>query len=88
MLVPFVAMGAVEKVKMKSFLDFVDLVLPFFIPVRPESSGRALWLRDLDSTKDFFEFLITPFLAFPQGGRNKTFPPWGKMKGGKKFQRR
>jgi hypothetical protein len=29
-------------------------------------------------------FISTPILAFPQGGRNKTFPPWGKMKGGKK----
>jgi hypothetical protein len=27
----------------------------------------------------------TPFPSFPHGGRSiKTFPPWGKMKGGKK----
>jgi hypothetical protein len=27
---------------------------------------------------------VTPFPTFPQGGRRiKTFPPWGKMKGGK-----
>jgi hypothetical protein len=27
----------------------------------------------------------TPFPPFPQRGRSsKTFPPWGKMKGGKK----
>jgi hypothetical protein len=26
----------------------------------------------------------TPILAFPQGGRDKTFPSWGKMKGGEK----
>jgi hypothetical protein len=26
----------------------------------------------------------TPFPTFPRGGRrSKTFPPWGKMKGGK-----
>jgi hypothetical protein len=31
----------------------------------------------------FFISISTPILAFPQGGRNKTFPPWGKMKGGK-----
>jgi len=37
----------------------------------------------------FFLILKTPILApakagqaFSQGGRNKTFPPWGKMKGG------
>jgi hypothetical protein len=29
-------------------------------------------------------FIKTPFPAFPQGGRcNQSFPPWGKMKGGK-----
>jgi hypothetical protein len=29
-------------------------------------------------------FLFTPFPTFPQGGRSiKTFPLWGKMKGGK-----
>jgi len=27
--------------------------------------------------------ISTPILAFPQGGRDKTFPPWRKMKGGK-----
>jgi hypothetical protein len=31
-----------------------------------------------------FISISTPILAFPQGGRNKTFPPWGKMKGGKR----
>jgi len=30
---------------------------------------------------------MTPFPAFPQGGRSiKTFPPWGKMKGGKIYK--
>jgi hypothetical protein len=42
--------GAREKVKMNIFPDFVLFVLTFVIPVRPESSGRALWLRDLGST--------------------------------------
>jgi hypothetical protein len=28
-------------------------------------------------------FIPTPILAFPQGEGTKTFPPWGKMKGGK-----
>jgi len=37
---------------------------------------------------DFSEKLKTPFPAFPQRGRSKTFPPWGKMKGGKNKLRR
>jgi hypothetical protein len=32
-------------------------------------------------------FRTTPILAFPQRGRNKTFPPWGKMKGGDKIKK-
>jgi hypothetical protein len=32
--------------------------------------------------------MFTPFPTFPQGGRGQTaevaFPPWGKLKGGKK----
>ena len=34
----------------------------------------------------YFVFVssVTPFPSFPHGGRSiKTFPPWGKMKGGK-----
>jgi len=35
-----------------------------------------------------FKF-ITPFPSFPQGGRRKqTFPPLGKMKGGKRSKER
>ena len=47
------------------------------------------------TSKCFSIFLCTPILApaeagqaFPQGGRKKTFPPWGKMKGGKKFNKK
>jgi hypothetical protein len=32
----------------------------------------------------FIVFIKTPYPTFPQGGRgNPSFPPWGKMKGGK-----
>jgi len=34
-------------------------------------------------TPYLFISISTPILAFPQRGRDKTFPPWGKMKGGK-----
>ena len=33
---------------------------------------------------DFQLFILNPHPSLPPGGRNKTFPPWGKMKGGKK----
>lgn len=26
--------------------------------------------------------ILTPFLTFPQGGRDRSFPAFGKMKGG------
>jgi hypothetical protein len=49
------------------------------------SKSRAMlfFAGKFDGFMGSFIISITPFPAFPEGGRsNQAFPPWGKMKGG------